>query len=216
MWDVNRPAGGRVKDINFNLNTINNPDHIRIGVGGINKITNSDKSRRELAQNSKIFDPATGTFLDKSVNDISLFTNPFEYISSLFDDPLVYATYDEDTIEVDPITGNKVKHQKGEWKVNEDGEYYTEKANGRNLRGKTVVSAADYLTSENSAINKYDFFDSDDLEKSVAGTVAKNVASIIPMFIPYVNTAYSGLLVGRELAKTLPMAYGMLASLTGD
>lgn len=216
MWDVNRPAGGRVKDINFNLNTVNNPDHIRIGVGGINKITNSDKSRRELAQNSKIFDPATGTFLDKSVNDISLFTNPFEYISSLFDDPLVYATYDEDTIEVDPITGNKVKHQKGEWKVNEDGEYYTEKANGRNLRGKTVVSAADYLTSENSAINKYDFFDSDDLEKSVAGTVAKNVASIIPMFIPYVNTAYSGLLVGRELAKTLPMAYGMLASLTGD
>lgn len=216
IWDVNRPAGGRVKDINFNLNTVNNPDHIRIGVGGINKITNSDKSRRELAQNSKIFDPATGTFLDKSVNDISLFTNPFEYISSLFDDPLVYATYDEDTIEVDPITGNKVKHQKGEWKVNEDGEYYTEKANGRNLRGKTVVSAADYLTSENSAINKYDFFDSDDLEKSVAGTVAKNVASIIPMFIPYVNTAYSGLLVGRELAKTLPMAYGMLASLTGD
>ena len=216
MWDVNRPAGGRVKNVNFNLNTVNNPDHIRIGVGGINKITNSNKSRRELAQDSKIFDPATGTFLDKSVNDISLFTNPFEYISSLFDDPLVYATYDEDTIEVDPITGNKVKHQKGEWKVNEDGEYYTEKANGRNLRGKTVVSAADYLTSENSAINKYDFFDSDDLEKSVAGTVAKNVASIIPMFIPYVNTAYSGLLVGRELAKTLPMAYGMVASLTGD
>lgn len=216
MWDVNRPAGGRVKNVNFNLNTVNNPDHIRIGVGGINKITNSNKSRRELAQDSKIFDPATGTFLDKSVNDISLFTNPFEYISSLFDDPLVYATYDEDTIEVDPVTGNKVKHQKGEWKVNEDGEYYTEKANGRNLRGKTVVSAADYLTSENSAINKYDFFDSDDLEKSVAGTVAKNVASIIPMFIPYVNTAYSGLLVGRELAKTLPMAYGMVASLTGD
>ena len=216
MWDVNRPAGGRVKNVNFNLNTVNNPDHRRIGVGGINKITNSNKSRRELAQDSKIFDPATGTFLDKSVNDISLFTNPFEYISSLFDDPLVYATYDEDTIEVDPITGNKVKHQKGEWKVNEDGEYYTEKANGRNLRGKTVVSAADYLTNENSAINKYDFFDSDDLEKSVAGTVAKNVASIIPMFIPYVNTAYSGLLVGRELAKTLPMAYGMVASLTGD
>lgn len=216
MWDVNRPAGGKVKDINFNLNTVNNPDHIRIGVGGINKITNSDKSRRELAQNSKIFDPATGTFLDKSVNDISLFNNPFDYITSLFDDPLVYATYDEDTVEIDPITGNKVIHKKGEWKVNEDGEYYTEKANGRNLRGKTVVSASDYITDENSKLNSIDFMDSDDLEKSVAGTVAKNVASIIPMFIPYVNTAYSGLLVGRELAKTLPMAYGMLASLTGD
>lgn len=216
MWDVNRPANGRIKSINFNLSTVNNPDHIRIGVGGINKITNSDKSKRELAQNSKIFDPATGTYLNKSVNDISLFNNPFEYISSLFDDPLVYATYDEDTVEIDPITGNKVKHQKGEWKVNEDGEYYTEKANGRNLRGKTVVSASDYLTSENSAINKYDFFDSDDLEKSVTGTIAKNVAAVIPMFIPYVNTAYSGLLVGRELAKTLPMAYGMVSSLLGD
>lgn len=216
IWDVNRPAKGKIKNINFNLNTVNNPDHIRIGVGGINTITNSDKSRRELAQNSKIFDPATGTYLDKSVNDISLFNNPFDYITSLFDDPLVYATYDEDTVEIDPITGNKVTHKKGEWKVNEDGEYYTEKANGRNLRGKTVVSAADYITDENSKLNSVDFMDSDDLQKSVAGTVAKNVAAIVPMFIPYVNTAYSGLLVGRELAKTLPMAYGMLASLTGD
>ena len=216
MWDTRRPEGAKVKSINFNLNTVNNPDHIRIGVGGINKITNSDKSRRELAQSSKIFDPATGTFLDKSVNDISLFNNPFDYITSLFDDPLVYATYDEDTVEIDPITGNKVIHKKGEWKVNEDGEYYTEKANGRNLRGKTVVSASDYITDENSKLNSIDFMDSDDLKKSVAGTVAKNVAAIIPMFIPYVNTAYSGLLVGRELAKTLPMAYGMLASLTGD
>lgn len=216
IWDVNKPAKGKIKNINFNLNTVNNPDHIRIGVGGINTITNSDKSKRELAQNSKIFDPATGTYLDKSVNDISLFNNPFDYITSLFDDPLVYATYDEDTVEIDPITGNKVTHKKGEWKVNEDGEYYTEKANGRNLRGKTVVSTADYITDENSKLNSVDFMDSDDLQKSVAGTVAKNVAAIVPMFIPYVNTAYSGLLVGRELAKTLPMAYGMVSSLTGD
>lgn len=216
IWDINRPAKGKIKNINFNLNTVNNPDHIRIGVGGINVVTNSDKSKRELAQNSKIFDPATGTYLDKSVNDISFFNNPFDYISSLFDDPLVYATYDEDTVEVDPITGNKVTHKKGEWKVNEDGEYYTEKANGRNLRGKTVVSASDYITDENSKLNSVDFMDSDDLQKSVAGTVAKNVAAIVPMFIPYVNTAYSGLLVTRELAKTLPMAYGMVSSLTGD
>lgn len=216
IWDVNRPAEGRIKNINFNLNTVNNPDHIRIGVEGINAITNSDKSRRELAQDSKIYDPSTGTFLDKSVNNISLFNNPFDYISSLFEDPLVYATYDEDTTEIDPITGNKVVHKKGEWKINEDGEYYTEKANGRNLRGKQVVSAADYITDENSKLNAIDFMDSDDLHKSVTGTIAKNVAAVIPMFIPYVNTAYSGLLVTRELAKTLPMAYGMVSSLLGD
>lgn len=216
IWDTRRPTGAKIKSINFNLSTVNNPDHIKIGVEGINKVTNSNKSKRELAQDSKIYDPQTGTYLDKSVNDISLFNNPIEYVKSLFGDPLVYATYDEDTIETDPITGKKVKHYKGEWKLNEDGEYYTEKANGRNLRGKTVVSASDYITDENSKLNSIDFMDSDDLQKSVAGTVAKNVASIIPMFIPYVNTAYSGLLVGRELAKTLPMAYGMISSLMGD
>ncbi len=216
VWDINRPTEGKIKDVNFNISSISNPEHIRIGVEGINKISTSDKSRRELAQNSKIYDPATGTYLDKSVNDITLFSNPLGYISSLFGEPLVYATYDEDTVEIDPVTGNKVKHLKGEWKINDEGEYYTEKANGRNLRDKQVVSVEDYLTSEDSALNKYDFMDSDDLEKSVAGTVAKNVAAVIPMLIPGVNTVYSGLLVGRELAKSLPMAYGMMASLTGD
>lgn len=216
IWDINRPSEGKIKDINFNISSVSNPEHLRIGIEGINKVTTSDKSRRELAQNSKIYDPATGTYLDKSVNDVSLFSNPLGYILSLFEEPLVYATYDEDTVEIDPVTGNKVKHLKGEWKVNDEGEYYIEKANGRNLRDKQVVSVEDYLTSENSALNKYDFMDSDDLEKSVAGTVAKNVAAVIPMLIPGINTAYSGLLVGRELAKSLPMAYGMMASLTGD
>jgi hypothetical protein len=150
--------------------------------------------------------------LDKSVNDISLFESPIEYFKSLFDDPIVYATYDED--EVDEKTG-KTLHQKGEWKVNEFGEYYTEKLNGRSLMGKQVVSSLDYLTSENSSSNKYDFFDSDDLEKSVGGTIAKNIAAVLPIFIPYVSTAYSGLLVAREMSKSLPMLYGMAMGFSG-
>lgn len=229
IWDPHRPNNGKIKSINFNLSTVKNPDHYRIGVEGINAITFSDKTRKELAQNSKIYDSKTGTFLDKSVNDISLFSNPVAYVKSLFEDPLVYATYDKDTIEIDPITGNKVLHKAGEWKVNDDGEYYTEKLNGRSLRGKEVVSSEDYITNENSALNSIDFFDSDDQDKSVAGTIAKNVASVLPMFVPYVGTAskvgsllktiptiYSGLLVGREIAKSLPMAYNMISSLTGD
>ena len=229
IWDVNRPVNGRIKSINFNLGSISNPDHIKVGIEGINEISYSDKSRRELAQNSKIYDPSTGKFLDKSVNDISLFSNPVEYIKSLFDDPLVYATYDKDTIEVDPFTGNKVKHKKGEWKTNADGEYYTEKLNGRSLQGKQVVSTEDYITNENSALNSIDFFDSDDKEKSVAGTIAKNVAAVIPLLIPYVGGAtkiggvlkaipeiYSGLMVGREIAKSMPMAYGMINSMLGN
>lgn len=216
MWDVMRPEKGKVKDVNFSLGVQQNPEHISIGVAGFNEISKSDKSQRELAQNSKIYDPASGKYLDVSVNDISFWNNPAEYIKSLFDDPLVYATYDQDETEVDPYTGNTITHKKGEWKVNDDGEYYTERLNGRSLIGKQVVSATDYLTSENASINKYDFFDSDDIEKSVGGTIAKNVAAVLPMFIPYVNTAYSGLLVAREMGKSLPMLYGMAMGFAGS
>lgn len=216
MWDVMRPKKGKVKDVNFNLGIQKNPEHISIGVAGFNEVSKSGKSQRELAQNSKIFDPATGQYLNVSVNDIAFWNNPVGYFKSLFDDPLVYATYDQDETEVDPYTGNVITHKKGEWKVNEDGEYYTEKLNGRSLIGKQVVSSTDYLTSENSSLNKYDFFDADDIEKSVGGTVAKNLAAVLPMFVPYVNTAYSGLLVTREISKSLPMLYGMAMGFTGS
>lgn len=216
MWDVLRPEGGKIKNPNFTVSKEKNPQHISIGVSGINDISMSDKSMRELAQNSKIYDPATGQYLNKSVNDLSLFKDPVGYFKSIFGDPLVYATYDEDTEEIDPDTGNKVLHKKGEWKVNDDGEYYVEKLNGRSLIGKEVVSALDYLTPEDSNVNKYDFLDSDDLEKSVGGTIAKNVAAVLPMFIPYVGTAYAGLQVGREISKSLPMLYGMIKGLSGS
>lgn len=216
MWDVMRPEKGKVKDVNFNLGIQQNPDHISIGIAGFNEASKSSKSQRELAQNSKIYDPASGKYLNVSVNDISFWNNPVGYFKSLFDDPLVYATYDQDETEVDPYTGNTITHKKGEWKVNDEGEYYTERLNGRSLIGKQVVSATDYLTSENSSINKYDFFDADDIEKSVGGTIAKNLAAVLPMFVPYVNTVYSGLLVTREISKSLPMLYGMAMGFAGS
>lgn len=216
MWDALRPKNGKVRDLNFTLSREKNPQHISVGIAGINEISYPNKSMRELAQSSKIYDPATNTYLDKSVDELSLWRDPAGYFKSIFGDPLVYATYDEDTEEIDPVTGNKVLHKKGEWKVNEEGEYYIEKLNGRSLIGKQVVSSLDYLTPENSEINKYDFFDSDDLEKSVGGTIAKNIASVIPLAIPYIGQGYAGLLVGRELSKSLPMLYGIINGLSGE
>lgn len=216
MFDALRPTGGKIKNPNFILQSQVNPEHVSIGVKGFNEISLSDKSKRELAQNSKIYDPESGKYLDYSVNDLSLTSNPLEYFKSLFSEPLVYATYDEDTIEIDPITKQQVKHVKGEWKVNNEGEYYTEKLGDRSLIGKQVVSALDYLTPETSNIQKYDFLDADGLDKSAGGVVAKNVAAVLPLFIPYVNMAYSGLLVSRELSKSLPMLYGMVTGLSGE
>lgn len=216
IWDTHRPKDAQTRDIGFSISTVSNPQHLKIGIAGPNTVTLSDKSNRELAQNSKIYDPSTNTFLDKSVNDISLLSNPLEYFKSFLDEPLVYATYDEDTIEKDPSTGKDIKHFKGEWKVNDEGEYYTEKLNGRSLLGKTVVSTMDYVTNENSSINKYDPFDSDGLDKSTIGSVTKSLVQALPIFIPYVGMAYGGLLVGREMLKTLPMLYGIINSFNDD
>lgn len=215
LWDIEKPKDGKVKNPNFSLSVESNPSHIRIGVQGFNQVTPSAKSKRELAQSQPIYDSKKGEFLNESVNDISLFSNPIKYIKSLFEDPLIYATYDEDTIVKDPITGKLVERHKGDYKLNSNGEYYTEKLNGRSLIGKQVVSSMDYLTSEDSNINRYDFFDADDLDKSTAGTVASLVATVAPLFTP-LSTAYSGFLVAREISKSLPMLYGIMQGFLGN
>lgn len=216
LWDIRRPKNGRIKNSNFSLITEPNPSHMSIGISGINKVEDSNISMRELAQNSKIYDTKTGEFLEDTVNDISLFTNPIKYFKSLESDPLVYATYDKDTVEIDKFTGKLVEHKKGDWKVNDDGEYYTEILNGRSLIGKEIVSSLDYITSENSKANKYDFFDSDGVDKSIGGTIMKGIATVVPLFIPYVDIAYSGYLVAREISKSLPMLYGIVTGISGQ
>lgn len=216
IWDVTRPKDAPVKDVGFTIEKEKNPSHMTIGIEGINKIGLPTKSAREYAQESKIYDPETGQYLDKSPNDLTLLKNPIGYFKSIFSDPLVYATYDQDTVETDPETGKQVKHKKGEYKVNEQGEYYTERLNGRSLLGKEVVSAFDYLTPEDSAFNKYDILDSDGLDSTVLQSVAKNLAAVAPLFSKKSVYLYAGLLIGRELMKTLPTLYGVVKGLTGS
>ena len=167
-------------------------------------------SQRELAQQSKIWDTEKGEWSTDTVNDRALFSNPGKWLSTVFGDPLVYATYDSDGEHYDTFTGQMIPHKKGEYKLNKYGLPYTETLNGRSLVNKEVVSGFDLLTVDGKGTNKYDFFDSDGLDKSVTGTVMKSVAAIAPMFMgPYVAPIYSGLLVGRELMKTFPMLYGL-------
>lgn len=90
------------------------------------------------------------------------------------------------------------------------------KTNGRSLLGKQVVSVEDYITPEDSISNRYDIFDADGLDKSPIGTIAKNLVAALPIFIPYVGTAYSGLLIAREMSKTIPMMYGIINGLSGN
>lgn len=218
FWDVFQKPSSRVRNPEFTIDKIANPTHQSTGVVGINIQGNRTKSDFELAEKQKIFDWSNGKFTDESPEDSALFSNPFKFISNLISEPLVLAKYEEDTDEIDPLTGQMVHHVKGENKTNSEGEYYFETLGGRSLIGKDVLSVGDILTKEDSSVNKYDFFDSDDLEKSPEGVIAKNLAAIAPMLFlgPIGASIYSGFYVGREILKTLPMLERVGTILSSD
>ena len=215
LFDPYRKANSEIKDPQMSLYQVSNPEHTTFGILGRNVEGKGDFTSKELAQKSKIFDPSTGTYLDKSMDEMSLFSRPLDWITNLFKDPIVYATYDSDGTHIDPITKREVMHKKGQFRVNEEGEYFTEKLSGRNIRGKEIVSLLDTITSDTSKLNKYDFFDADGFDKSVIGNIFSTSAAIAPLFVPVFGEIYSGFLVSRELSKAFPMLSGMLDSAFG-
>lgn len=217
IFDPNRTSNSRVKDPNFKLNVVSNPDRVAIGIAGRNQKTATSLSRSEIAQQSKIWNTEKQKWEDYSPNDISLSKSPIGWVKQLFSDPLVKATWDEEGDFPNPVTGQMEHHNKGDLKLNSEGQYYYETLNGRSLVGKDVLSATDILTVDGEGINKYDFLDSDGLDKSVTGTVAKMAFSVAPLFLGGpISTIYSGALVAREMAKSLPMLYGMVSTLWGN
>lgn len=210
VFDTRRKAGDKVKPFGVSFFQIPNPELRSIGVIGPNKMGPKTLSDREIAQREKIYDPRTGTFEDKAPNDFALGNDIFGWIKeATIGEPLVLATYDDNGEHYDNILGKQVRHRKGQLKLNSYGRPYYERLNGRSLIGKDVLSATDILTVDGSAINKYDFLDSDGLDKSITGTVMKTAASIAPLFIPGVGEYYGGALAAREIIKALPMLYGI-------
>jgi len=111
-----------------------------------------------------------------------------------FFDTLVLAQYDSKGTHPDPITGEEVEHNAGDLKLDNDGNFYYERLDGRNVYGRRVLNKLNTLTVDGSWLNQYDFFDSDDLnQKSLGGSIAKNLALVGSMFIPYVGPYIAGL-----------------------
>lgn len=219
LYDVNRmdDPKGEVKDPSFILYRVSNPNQITIGVGGINKKEESPFSARELAQQQNIFNSETGNFENYTPNDMSFTEDPIKWLKNLYQDPLVLATYDQDTIDYDPISGEWVLYKKGQNKLNDQGQYYYETLNGRSTHGKEVLSSFDILTTDGIGLNKYDFFDSDGLDKSITGVIAKSAAAVAPLLIGGpVGSIYAGVMVARELIKVLPMIDGIVGGITGN
>lgn len=218
MFDYRRyqENNAQVKNPELQIVRVSNPDEQTIGDGWINDINESPFSYRELAEKNCIYDTETGQFVDYSPNDHALLQNPIEWAKDIFKDPLVLATWDEDGEHEDPVTGEIKQHSKGDRKLDENGKYYYETLNGRSLSGKEVLSGFDTLTVDGTALNKIDFFDSDDKEKSIGGTIMKSAAAIAPMFMGPVGTAYSVVQVLREFGKVLPFIEGLTHIATGN
>lgn len=216
VFDTLRTPNDKVRSNGLKIGRGYNPDRQKIGIEGVNVWSKPEHSRSELAQTQKIFNSETGKFENWTPNDNALFNGKSDFglswLKSLFSDPLVLAQYEEDTVDKDGT-----KHKKGDYKLNEEGTYYYETLGGRSPIGKQVLSSLDTLTVDGTKLNKYDFFDSDDVEKSVGGVIAKNVATLIPMFVGGpIGTVYSTALIAREMAKSLPMLYGMTTALFSD
>ena len=191
----------RKKQVDFNIVKINNPDRRNFGVERIGYISAPTMTPEEIAQNEKVWDSASNSWKE-SPNDAWLFRNWL--------DPIAMAVYETDVdIDGNPTTDeSKVAHRKGEYKINPDtGTYYYETLNGKTSHDRQVLTMFDVITKDGSAANKYDFFDSDGVNKSIVGTVAKNVMRIAPAFVKYVKGPYIALNVALEAAKFLPTIY---------
>ncbi len=215
MFDIDRTKTTPVKNIRFGIRRGINPNRQAIGIEGVNVWSEPTLSRREIAKQNKVFNTASGKYEDYTVNDHALVSNPIEWFKDLFRDPLVLATYDSDGVHIDPITGIEQKHKKGDAKLNDKGTYYYETLGNRSIIDKDVLSVFDTFTVDGQGINKYDFFDSNDIEKSASGVITKSVAAVLPLFCgPVVGGIYSAVLIGKEFSKAMPMLYGMVSAFT--
>ena len=106
--------------------------------------------------------------------------------------------------ELSKILGREVRHRKGEWKTDDSGQYYTETVGDNQTYGKEFVAYSDILSKEDSWANNIDFFDSDDRKKSVAGTIVKTAAGILPYLFPGFREVWGGITAAVALSSVLP------------
>lgn len=209
--DIFAPLGSNIRNNSPRIVSFQNTFRKSRGLSNIHEISAQTMSAREVAEANKVYDFEKKKFLDWSPNDKG------GVFDALTRPTLVLATWDEDGYE--DIDGRKVFHKKGEYKYNEYGDTYYETLGGRDSAGKDVLSWTDTLTVDGSDWNKYDFFDSDDLDKSATGTIMKAVIKTVPLFIPYFNIGkvYAAAGAIAELGKLIPTLYKSIEGIaTGD
>lgn len=197
-YDILAPENAKRFDSQPTFIKYANPLRQSRGVSDLYKWGAPTMSEREVAQTQKVFNYDTQTFENYTPNDIGALS----YITS---PTLVLARWEEDGYHLDD--GIQVQHQKGELKYNNEGDPFYETLGNRSAYGKDVLHATDILTVDGSSWNKYDFFDSDGLDKSATGSIFKAIATVAPAFIPYVGQVYTAMGIALELGHLIPSLY---------
>lgn len=206
--DYFAPIGGKMTNIRPKLVQFSNPERRSRGLSNLRESSAPTMSIREVAQTNKVFNYDTQQFEDWTPNDwggLSAVTRP----------TLVLAQWDEDGEH--EVNGRIVKHNKGDLKFNESGDPFYETLGNRDIANKDILHISDTLTIDGSKWDKYNFFDSDDLDKSVIGTMAKTAFKVGMMFIPGVGKYYGAMTAAKELGKLFPVLFKSIEGIaTGD
>lgn len=187
-----------------------NPYQTTSSIYELGRVGERTKSIDELAQaNRVLLNPTTA---GENLENAQWGDTPNDSFWGYFTDTLVMAQYDSDGTHLDPFTGQQVEHKAGDLKLDNTGNFYYEKLDGRDIYGRRVLNKMNVLTTDGSFWNQYDFFDSDDInQKSIGGTVLKNLALVGTMFIPYVGPWIAGLSIATQAAGLL----GTLGKMVG-
>lgn len=182
----------RVNHFEAVLTPFHDKNRSTYGTGNLWETGSPTFSDREVAQANFVRDE-NGNVLDWTPNDKS------GIFRGLFAPALAYASYDEDVYD---DTGRLI-HQKGELKLDENGDPYTELLGTREAYGKQMVKWTDTLSVEGTFWNKIDIFDSDSLDKSVIKTVAQTAAMLFPYFTP-IAPYWGWVNASMAMAKAVP------------
>lgn len=186
--------GPKLKEVN-----IANPFRQTSSMVTLGELGPRTKSIQEIAQSQQVYNTETKEWMG---------TPEDSFFGTIGMGPLALAQWDFDADEKGNPTKDesKIKYHKGDLKLNDNGTFYYETLNGRSSYGKQLLHYSDIITKEDNPLNKVDFLDSDDIEKTAMGTLAKNVALVGAMFLPYVGpyvTAATLLQQSLKLGSTL-------------
>lgn len=192
-FDWTQPLNTNVKNISATIQNGNNPERRSMSIAGIGTIGDPVFSIREIAQDNEV--------RDLEGNKLGWTPNQKGAIGSIFEPTVVLAQWDEDGEHI--ANGRKVMHKKGDYKTDENGDYFYELLGNREAYDKEILKFSDVLTVDGTSLNKWDPFDSDGITKSVGSTIAKTALEILPLLTPF-GKVYGTISAITNLASVLP------------